>query len=271
MILISFFLSYFVSAESILVSWENVHDVQDKHEFYGNNEAIIKPKDAWQTLFSLVFYDMNTREAKDCVFFKVPGNDAGILKFKTVHVKDSCDSHILEPGEKEITGIKSLQFSITLNEVKISFSNVDFKSENWIIPLRQKSVKKLPEMHLSSAEFKSSKLVFLSSKSVSLSHADSVQKKDHDLCHDINEDCEEVSPSYCLNCRSGWYEIPNGCTQGPKYCGILNCGGKNRPACRRGMRWQRKESTFDCRTDSSFAYCSKGNFIQCEGKKAFCR
>jgi hypothetical protein len=263
--------SFFVFGEVHFPHWDHIYEVRDRHEFYVNQETISKPKDTWQTLLSLVYFDKEVQKVKDCIFFKVPGTDPGILKIKSLPFDQKCDTYLLTQGDKEVSGIKALEFSLTDEDFKINFSTVDFKVFNWTAFLLKKPSRNSPQMHLSSAEFKDSKIFFLASKKHQISSTKNNFKKDHELCHNVDDDCKEVSPSDCSSCKSGWYEVPNGCQEGPKYCGLQNCGGENRPACRRGMRWQRGEGTFDCKTDSSFAYCSKGLAIECEGRKAFCR
>lgn len=247
--------------------WSYVLELGDKHEFYQNNEEIVKPKDSWQTLVSLHYVDGNFSRVKDCIFFKVPGSSDGILKLKTISINQKCEDALFDGGYKELTEIKNLQFSILENELNIDFTKKDFKSEKWKIPLK-KSLKKSP-LNNSSAEYKASKIIYLAPE-VSGPVKKSPLLKEGENCHKINDDCE-TSSSRCNECPQGWYEIPNGCPEGPKYCGYLACGKKNGPACRRGIVWQKKEQDFDCRVDTSFAYCSKGLFVQCEGRKAFCR
>lgn len=251
--------------------WANLFEVSDKHEFYQNHESITKPKDSWQTLFGLVYIDRNMQRLKDCVFFRVPGLENGIVKTKTISALEKCDDYLLKAGDKEFPDVKSLQFAVFEKELKMHLSFADFRTEKWQANFQSSFTKPKASMGLSSAEFKSPKLILLAPTSTTHVVEKKSFPKDNSLCHDINEDCEEVKPSTCNDCSNGWYEIPNGCHQGPKYCGILQCGKKNQPACRRGVRWQRKEVPLECRMDSSFAYCSPGFNVQCDGKKAYCR
>lgn len=252
--------------------WAHILEVKDRHEFYQNHQNIDAPKDAWQTLFSLVYVDSDLKRLKDCVYFRVPGKDPGVLKITTTSVMEPCEDQILNPGNLEVAGIKGLQFAVYDREVSIDLNLSDFKTQKWEAELQGNFVKPKPQMSMSSVELKSPKIIYLAPKSSVSVKADQVRfLKDKTLCHDVNEDCQEVKPSSCDQCESGWYEVPNGCEIGPKYCGTLNCGGKDAPACRRGMKWQRSEQQFDCRTNSSFAYCSKGLKVTCEGQKAFCR
>lgn len=250
--------------------WGYINKLQDKHEFYKNNEVLVKPKDAWQTLFSVHYVDADFKNLKDCVFYKVPGAEAGILKIKSLPDSSPCEDFLLSPGSREVKNIKSLQYSITDKGVQLDFTLSDFKNERWSATLPAAKSSDSPKMLTSSAEFKASKIILLAPPQ-NVQIPEPKELKANTLCHDINEDCHEVSRSFCSQCPQGWYEIPNGCDVGPKYCGILNCGGKGQPACRRGMKWQREELEFDCRTNSSFAYCQQGLNVACEGRKAFCR
>lgn len=271
MIIILLLSSLMAYAQSPL-HWSHILEVSDRHEFYQNHENIEKPRDAWQTLFGLIYLDSEFKKLKDCVFLKVPGSDPGILKIKTISAYSKCDTSLLEEGSKEVSGIKSVKFAIYEKEAYLDLTLTDFKSQKWEASLQSSFKKPEPKMQMSSTELRAPKMIFLAPVSnIQVKDEKKPFLKDKTLCHDINEDCQEVSPSICSDCSGGWYEIPNGCSSGPKYCGQHVCGSKDQPACRRGMKWQKKSSEFDCRTDSSFAYCSKGLKVVCEGKKAFCR
>jgi hypothetical protein len=248
--------------------WQHILEVTEQHEFYKNNELISSPKDAWQTLFGLKYMTRDQKILKDCLYYRVPGNEEGILKIISMDASEKCDESILKKGDREIAEVKTLQFFIEDKKFQIDYSLKDFSSHKWAGAF-QKKPSKNPSMNMSSAEFKSPEIIFVAPASDKKTRP-AEPLTDGFLCHNVNEDCVEVSPSVCSACPKGWYEIPTGCPQSPKYCGEIRCGVKNAPACRRGMKWQRKEMEFDCRIDSSFAYCSPGLEVKCEGKKAYC-
>jgi hypothetical protein len=251
--------------------WSYLLEISDKHEFYQNNEIILKPKDSWQSLFGLVYLDRNLQQLKDCVFYRVPGVDEGILKIKTISAQKQCEDYLLLPGDREVSQIKSLQFILTSDEFSLDISFNDFRNEKWEGKFQGSYVRPQAQMNLSSAEFKSPKMIFLAPVSPRTVSLKKDFLKENSLCHDINEDCQENQPHICDQCPGGWYEIPNSCGKGPKFCGTHKCGLKDRPACRRGMTWQKSTDDFDCRKNPNFAYCAKGLSIYCEGQKAFCR
>lgn len=249
--------------------WSAVTSITERHEFYKNNEVILKPADTWQTLFAVIYPDRSLSLHKDCIYFRVPGNDAGVLKVVEVARTVSCDKALEEKPTFELRDLKALQFSITDKEVAFHITQQDYRVINWSFPLMNKAAKIQPKESLSSAEFKASKMIFLApfEGSPEVASIPSEEKK----CHNISDDCKEISASLCHLCTDGWYEAPNGCPQGPKYCGLKGCGGKNEPACRRGMKYQRMRKKFECRLDTSFAYCNPGLTIQCVGAEAWCR
>lgn len=251
--------------------WNNIVSVSEQHEFYKNLEPITKPRDSWQHIFSLNYIDSDLNSFKDCVFYRVPGSDPGSLKIKTLPVAGNCDEFLLSKGDMEVQNIKLLQYAIFESKLNLDINFSDLKSEKWVAIIQGTFKRPEPKAHLSSSEFKSPTIVFLAPKKNGEKITYKPFLKAGEICHNVNEDCEVSGPSNCEQCADGWYEIPNGCAVGPKYCGYQPCGGKDQPACRRGMKWQRKEGPFECRIDSSFAYCSKGLTVQCDGKKAFCR
>ncbi len=251
--------------------WDYLLELASRHEFYKENELLTKPQDSWQSMFDFVYIDQKFKFLKDCVYLRVPGKEPGILKVKTVSMDHKCQDYLLSPGDQEWKNLKTFQFHTGDKKLILDLGFQDFRSEIWEIRFQNNSVPREAGMSLSSAEFKGNKIFLLAPSRTSVESSVTTYPAADSLCHNINDDCQEVTPSTCHDCRDGWYEIPNGCFQGPKYCGRHFCGSKGRPACRRGMVWQGKEEPFDCRTDSSFAYCNKGLSVQCEGLKAFCR
>lgn len=252
--------------------WTSAVEVVERHEFYQNHEIIKKPKGAWQTLFGVIYRDKSLRTLKDCVYYRVPGDEEGTLKIKTMYPSVKCEQHLFSAGDQEWKELKAFQFAITPERISVQLTLPKFKNEKWQIPLFNIFTKKEPKILTSSAEYRSSKMIFLSQK---IYEGENIPPKTstlnkNDLCHSISEICAEISPSICDQCPEGWYEIPNGCEQGPKYCGRLECGQKGQPACRRGIKWQREEKEFACRVDDSFAYCAKGLSIQCNGNLPTC-
>lgn len=266
-------MSFMISAKPT-GRWMTALEVVEKHEFYQNNEVILKPKGSWQTLFAVIYTDGQLRRKKDCVYYRVPSEEPGILKIKTIDSKGSCEEHLFQPGDEEISGLKSLQYSITDQDISLYLTHQKFKIERWNVPLLNIHKRPSPRPLLSSAEYRSPKMIFLSPSNKDLKTE--LPKKigllqDNEKCHHISDDCKELAPSRCHECPEGWSEIPNGCPVGPKVCGVHRCGLKHQPACRRGLKYQRKdEKKFDCRIDNGFAYCSKGHSIQCQGSEAWC-
>lgn len=251
--------------------WGYALEVSERHEFYKNLEPVLKPKDSWQQLFAIVYVDGNLRRLKDCVFFKVPGSEAGVLKIKSVSASSQCEDHLFTAGDRELPGVKSLQFESSAAALKLDITFNDFRNEKWVANFQDLSSKEVPKLSTSSAAVRSPKIILLAPVSDVQVSTSQVFFKSGTVCHDVHESCEARSPSVCDQCADGWYEVPNGCPTGPKFCGRHRCGLKDRPACRRGMKWQRETSGHDCNQDSSFAYCARGLKVVCEGKRAFCR
>lgn len=271
--LILFFMSSWIFAEAPR-NWMAATEIVEKHEFYSNNQMIEKPKNSWQLLFGIVYPDARMRLQKDCVFYKVPGDEAGTLKIKTVPKNSACDKFMLLPGNREIKEIKALQYTILENSLTLNLTMSEYRTEVWTTQFVNKFQKKDASLLMSSAEYKNPKVIYLSPESLSHTIENSPRPSKNKrpvLCHSIGVNCEEISASTCSSCEDGWYEIPNGCLQGPKYCGQIDCGRKNMPACRRGVKYQKVRKEFDCTIDSSFAYCAQGLKVQCEGNQAYCR
>ena len=252
--------------------WSNGLKIVEKHEFYMNEEIIIRPKDSWQTLFGVIYQDSNLKNKKDCLFYFVPGEAAGILKMKTIPVEKKCEEFLYLPGDQEWKNLKALQYSIKTNLISLSLTSQKYEIEKWEVPLLNIFEHPKPKGLMSSAEYRSPKVIYLTpyQGKLSVRPQSASPVPANSVCHEINEDCTEKSPSTCTQCQAGWYEIPNGCVQGPKFCGSIKCGTKNQPACRRGVRYQRQQKDYHCQEDHSFAYCAKGLSVECHGNLPYC-
>lgn len=269
--ILSFLLAWNLKAEAPR-HWHSALEIADRHEFYKDGESIIKPKDSWQTLFSIVYPDGQLKLHKDCVFFRVPGTAPGELKIKKTLKDKPCDEFLFSAGDKTWSAVKAFDFSTKDDLVVINLTLDKYHSETWKVQILKQAQRPEPKLLMSSAEYKSNKIILLApAEKIDLSEAQSGLLKDGQVCQEVSDDCQTIQASKCGLCSEGWYEVPTGCPVGPKYCGIQSCGRKNQPACRRGMKYQRVEAKYECRGDSSFAYCSPGLKLQCEGAQAFCR
>lgn len=251
------------------IHWSSMLEIRERHEFYKDNEVLLKPKDSWQTLFAVVYPDRRLQLHKDCVFYRVPGESSGVFKIKTVDFDEGCEKYQETAGDTEIINLKALQFSYG-NELSVNFTFTDFRTFKWNIPLMNRFKSPVPTALTSSAQYRAPKIILLAPERLPGKKKQPETRKRGELCHSISDDCQELSPSTCGQCAEGWYEVTNGCPIGPKYCGSSMCGLKGQPACRRGIKWQKVDKKFECRIDSSFAFCSPGLTIQCEGSRAFC-
>ncbi len=250
--------------------WSSAFKISEKHEFYAEDKVIDKPQDSWQILFALVYPDVQLNLQKDCVLYRVPGAEPGELKIKKIPEDTSCETVLFQPGDQEWKSVSDLRFSIRDQILRLSYTQTKHKAEAWTVNFLNLNSHPKPTMNMSSAELKSPKAIMLAPGTVVNIVKPKFELKDGDVCHEVSDDCV-AKASRCMDCPLGWHELPNGCAQGPKRCGQVECGKKNSPACRRGIKWQRMQKTFSCRDDVSFAYCSPGLKIECEGTMVICR
>ena len=248
--------------------WTGALEIVDRHEFYKDDEPIEKPKGSWETLFSVKYAARNLRLIKDCVFYHVPGIDKAELRIKTVTASVACDIRAAGIKENSWKDLEAVTFSANPSEAKLHLRYSKTKTETWSVEIPKQRAVVEPKLLESSSDFKTSSILFLA-KTRDDSPVESL--KDGEACFKVSELCEPLASSQCHLCSNGWYEIPTGCKSGPKFCGSIDCGSKNQPACLRGKRYQRRAAQYECRRDSSFAYCQKGLTIQCEGNLAYCR
>jgi hypothetical protein len=255
-----------------VLKWSTAIEVTELHEFFNENKMISQPAGTWQTLFGIRYMDANLQVHKDCAFYRIPQKADGIFKIKTISSSKKCEDFLFEVGDKTWSDLRALQLEVGKKQLSLFFTFNDFKTQTWDISLLN-TFKKIPaELQMSSAGFRSSKIIFLTPQKVGNAVVPEFENKIKDgyLCHPINDECQELGPSECAQCPQGWFEKPNGCLIGPKVCGISMCGQKHQVACRRGTKYQRVRKRYDCRIDDSFAYCADGLKISCEGAIPYC-
>jgi hypothetical protein len=256
----------------VIERWGQAYQIQDKHEYYKPFEVLKKPQESWQILFSVKVLSENLTPLKDCVYYYV-SNTEGVLKVKTIEGREKCADYLFQQGDFELKNLRSLQYSVE-NGISLIVTYKDFSFDKWEIKLTGRPKKIVPKLLTSSSHFKIGSSYILLSKDVL--PADRVKKnqvKQTGICHHINENCQELTISQCSLCEKGWYEVPNGCPRGPKYCGIDFCGLKGKHACIKGkiaLR-QKKLVKLNCEENLKYFYCSKGALLQCEGSVAVCR
>ena len=180
------------------LKWTNAIDVVERHEFYQNHEVIKKPKGSWQTLFGVIYRDSSLRNRKDCLYFRVPGEEPGQLKLKTVNLDVRCETHLFSAGDQEWVGLKAFQFAVLPERLSVSLTLGGYKSERWDVPLMNIFRRPTPKSGMSSAEYRAPKMFFLSPKKNNVGETPvKIEKlKDKDPCHEVNDQCQEASSSF---------------------------------------------------------------------------
>ena len=87
-------------------------------------------------------------------------------------------------------------------------------------------------------------------------------------CETWSKSCRKKEPSFCQNCRWGWYEVVGGkCDKfHDKFCGQDNCGTIGWPACPKGFDQERVSYLKGhCQRSKEGAFCQKGLEKVCDG------
>lgn len=255
------FLFFLLSFKSFCFPPElnSVYERLETHEFYKDNELITKPLDAWQVIasFSLVNKDLSLSRA--CLKYRPAQEANGLFRVETMSIQESCSSE----GKKiyEIDSLYGIQFE-RFPEFKIVFSHKNFTTSSWIIPSISK--KKTLSLLDTPDKYWGESAIFLNEE---LGTGELI--KDGERCLNVADDCTILGESKCHMCENISLEAPNGCLVGPRYCSSSECGTKGNPACRRGVKFQKKR-VLDCRTDSSFAICAGDSTPTCRGQEVWC-
>lgn len=237
----------------------SVSELLGIHEFYQDNELITRPLDAWQTIASFSVVNRDLSLSKLCLKYRPAKEAKGVFKIDLTNISKSCelDGHKIY----EQDSLFGIQFQ-RAPHFKVIFSHKDYSLSSWIIPLPKKE-KQLNLLDTPDKYWGESVLIL----------SDHTEKKDlladGTKCLQVNDDCTIRGDSLCHQCQNGFLEAPNGCLIGPQYCSSAECGTKGNPACRRGVKFQKKR-ILDCRQEIDFAFCMGDSVPTCQGQEVWC-
>jgi hypothetical protein len=253
-------LSLYAQEIDLSLRWASAFSIGDKHEFYQNNQVMIEPSDTYQLIFSIKYISGQPYEVKnDCVWIKIPGESLGQILVET-----TSDCQKRNQPQVVWDHLKSIQFELNENSLKllVSLENGRVKTQHiqfLNVPKKQKF--KLFDSSVPNREYKG--VFFLApNPSEEFKASQNRELADDEAC--------KLEDQTCLKCKNNFYKI--GDKDNIQYfCGNPRCGEKNRPACPRGEKWQRKRDLFSCRLNPEHLYCGPNLTLECQGELGFCR
>ncbi len=226
------------------------------------NEDIVNPPGMWLWIAELEFLNHDLNRFRSCLYYRVPFTSKklkGILKL--IHTTKACDQNYAADGPSYDN----------IKQVKLGEKN-DLTIDGVVFNLVKKSDQQIAKRFAKASWAKQGLIPLVDEKKYfSLTSTEMTQNlviKSGNLCHQVNEKCEEVSANLCHRCAEGFYEVlGNGCKKmANKYCGIDRCGQKNQPACLRGYQWSEEELSALCFHHNPVGFCQKGLSVTCNEK-----
>lgn len=202
------------------------------------------------------------RTKEICLFYKTPFKDKkGILKIASNQL-GKCDE--IAKSNFEFEKIEELEVSFNKETSNLEFK---FKIENKELI---KNISLLNFKRVTKFKKYSSNVPSLKYNNVTLNEiTTNATLEDKQLCHGVNSNCNSVVENTCDNCPNGFHEVVDyNCPQGgSKYCGHIDCGQKNMPACPRGYEILETKLTSLCFDGSPAGYCAPGLKTFCNEEK----
>lgn len=239
------------SFESItLKRWNSAYQV-NINSHYKLESNIDVPKETYQVIAEIYFFDMDFKQHKDCLVYWIPGEKGhGLLKAISAAKNEKCEELIMSDGHAKISGIYNLglnlkegHFEIIKDSKKITYKvlNDDFRKNKIGISLYSTS----------------DKGIFL---------------KNGDICFETDNNCHILMKDKCEYCPGKVQLIKsNACSKSfTKICSNDSCGGQGEFACLRGLKIVEKLERY-CIVDSPIAFCKAPYRVFCEGEKLICR
>lgn len=244
-------------------------EILEVNEELSQNIIIHEPKDTWQFLFKIKLKLTDDSYLIDCLFYKVPSEkEDGVLKLKSQQLGEDCKEDYLSRGKWEVAGIKDFSFAIASKGLSFSISEQMFK-----FPLlNTKSIKNVSKLFESGIK-NDIELIGEGVLEYKLSERYQVNNlKEGDLCHKLENTCEESLSFSCNRCPNGVYTqiISSNCRKAyNKVCGDISCGGVKELACIRGFEATKFKFNY-CINDSPVGFCHEGLRVYCKDQKLIC-
>lgn len=252
------------------------------HDYHLQGESLSKAPDGqWLNLLRFRSWVNDDFEAVDfCLLYrkskkKVPG----ALRIVEINRDGVCENYIFDNSALTLDHIRSFSYQLSRDksrtfhmdlkffykpkdeirgiekEIRIPFYNLELNSLNKKTKMRNFSQRKFS----TSIPISKQTGVKVISKNIVAGKGKWETRLKYDnqvICHDVNEDCETTLDYRCDECPGAWFEVRgNGCiTQGRKYCGDAECGGKGQRACFMGY-------DLDYKPDSAQLKCNQSPFL----------
>jgi uncharacterized protein YlbG (UPF0298 family) len=259
----------------------------DSPKYFNNKDFIDHPAMTTQKLAR--FYIKSSGKQKVevfCLQYKIPFKNEkhdldGVLKL-LIPKDENCLKDNKNNEDLQISNIRSLKvyFTNKLKKAKrnrrktpTSYKNLVFEIVN--SDMRSYSIKiPLPNIPNRDDKRKKFKTLLLPSEGsehlrpekLTGSWEDTFLNRTSKICHFVNDQCDELLPFKCDECRYGWYEVEGDkCpTMNTKYCGVNNCGSKGNPACLRGTSYLTGQKIKrGCYINSKSVFCNDGLLVTC--------
>jgi hypothetical protein len=233
------------------------------NDSYLNKGVVNRPPRVW---VELLRYD-NGQNIRKCLIFKTPYKDEkGVLKLVDLKQK-KCST--FEKGEVIFDGLEELKVQLSSKgqngrkSYLVLRYGVGEQQQSYEIPLlnyvKRKSFQKYDnQLDIGFIDELSFGKV-LAIKTIA----------DGNVCYGVNSECKVVIDNECDKCQSGFYEVvdfncPGG---GSKFCGAIECGKRNQPACPRGYQILDSKLPSLCFDGSPAGLCEAGLRTFCNEDK----
>lgn len=224
------------SASLLPKRWDHAVDVKLMDIALGE-KIIVKEK----SLIGVIFYlGKDFSILKDCLFV----NEKKVFSYKTVEIKKNC-KEVIEAKGAILSSFYNMNIERKLNAVLFHLDK-----DTWSINIKNED------------------------ESFDITYASAIGSRlnNHEVCHNINDSCQESGPNICLACKSGHTNIINSncINKFSKVCGTFTCGKKDSYVCIRGRRGSEYSGDY-CINDSPLGFCEKPLRVLCVDGKLICR
>jgi hypothetical protein len=255
------------------------YEIKNHYEF-SLDEMIKGPEGLWRPILEIKSLDLNLNSHSICLFFLNLNSKTSQWQW-TISKTNSCQNKQDQETLESFEDTKSLYIKINKNSIKLISETIDKKIlKQEINLLNIENRKKNYSLFSDDRQENFYPGVLVLSQFNKVGKKEIIEPYPRDLkevlkskpCGGVNEKCEPIENQCEKKCITNFFIIPNGCPQGgPRYCGELNCGGEEMPACFRGHGEKNSILKKDLRLNQSSVYCQEPYKLEIIDSLAICR
>lgn len=258
--------------------YQNIYSTYDikVNKIIKYNSPLLHPAGTWINIATFKTLNQHFRKNRDyCLNFRIPFKEKlGVLVF-VAKKSSTCNDYFYKKNKIKMTKIKELSLNLAAKTFNISITTTTNKLKSSIPLINIKTPTQFKRYATATTQYFYPGLSVGMTRSRPITLHTKTKSKEinnGEICHPVDNKCKKKSKNNCHLCSGASYMVINNACSGSyiKYCGIDDCGKKNKSACLKGTPVAKKnaKSIVDhCLQAEKIAFCAPSLVPQCDASK----